>query len=165
MTINIPDTPASIPTQVLDRQALLTAEANAQTAVQAKDDAEDARDAAAGSASAAAGSLAASVALQSAVQIETVSASRFLDLNDAGKVLINSGAGAVTLTIPADTTTDFPVGSVIALWQIGTGTLVVDAEGGVTVTAPGSADTLIQARTATLIKVGADAWGIIGDVE
>lgn len=56
MAINIPDTPAAIPTQVIDRQALINAEANAQIAEAAKDDAEAARDAAAGSASAAAGS-------------------------------------------------------------------------------------------------------------
>jgi hypothetical protein len=131
-----------IPTRTVDVDILESAEANAAAAEAAA---------------------AVAIGLQTQVQIEEVDANRALILSDAGKLVISRETGNIALTIPEEATTDFPIGSTIAFWQIGTGTLEVLAAGGVTLLAV-SGDTLSQGLSAVAVKTGADEWALTGDL-
>jgi hypothetical protein len=133
--INIPSVPADLDAMVLDRAVLESAEAAAQLVV----------------------------GLQSQVRIVDADTDRDFELDDAGALVVSREAGAVTLTIPEDATLNFPIGSTIALWQLGTGTLVVDSEAGVTLIAA-SGDTLAQGLSAVAVKTAADEWALTGDL-
>ena len=64
--------------------------------------------------------------------------SKTLALGDRDKVVACTNTGAITVTIPADSTVNFPVGSVVYISRLGTGSVALAAQGGVTVTKTGS---------------------------
>lgn len=88
-----------------------------------------------------------------------------LVLADATKYVRLNKATAVNLTVPANSTQAFPLGTQIPFRQVGAGQVTVVAAGGVTVN---TAETLLlrkQGSTGTLIKVATDAWDLTGDLE
>lgn len=86
-----------------------------------------------------------------------------LVLADALKVVRMSNAGANTVTIPANVTVAFPVGTVIEIYQYGTGQTTIAGAGGVTVRGPGGALKIAaQYGTCTLTKIAADEWTVEG---
>ena len=92
-----------------------------------------------------------------------------LVLADAGKLVTLSNAGAITLTVPTNEDAAFPVGTVIALQQLGAGAISVEGDTGVTIngTDPGS-ESLTDAQyitTAALTKHATDTWTLTGAVE
>ncbi len=70
-----------------------------------------------------------------ALRLENTTAiSKTLQLVDRDRVVACTNSSAITVTIPNDTTVNFPVGSVVWISKIGSGSVTVAAEGGVTVT-------------------------------
>jgi hypothetical protein len=79
--------------------------------------------------------------------------------------LIEMGsASAMTLTIPADSTLNFPVGTSIDILQTSTGQVTLAGAGGVTVNATPGLKLRTQWSSATLMKRAANTWVAIGDL-
>lgn len=89
-----------------------------------------------------------------------------LVLSDASKLVTLSNSSAVTLTVPANSSVAFPVGTVIALAQLGTGLVTVEGDTGVTInsTTPGDDDLTGQWAAASLTKLATDTWLLSGGV-
>ena len=78
-------------------------------------------------------------------------------------------ATAINFRLPTDATTNFPVGTVITVLNIGVGLLTIDAvtSGTTTVLSAGAvaaAPTVSQYKTAVCIKTAANAWYVVGGV-
>jgi hypothetical protein len=92
-------------------------------------------------------------------------------LADANNELITaSNASAQTYSIPTNASVAFPIGSQINIIQIGAGQVTINAvtSGTTTVLSNGATPAAPKLRTqyssATLIKVGTDAWYVVGDI-
>ena len=83
---------------------------------------------------------------------------------DAGKLIEFSNTSTITVTIPDNTTTPFPIGTQINLLQINTGQVVVAGALGVTVNANPGLKLRGQWSSATLIKRAINTWVLIGDI-
>lgn len=86
-------------------------------------------------------------------------------LTDAGKVVTLTNGSAITVTVPTNATTAFPVGTQITFAQTGAGKVTFAGAVGVTVY---SADSFLSLRTqyssGTLIKTATNTWLLIGDI-
>lgn len=88
-----------------------------------------------------------------------------LVLADAdNRVVELSNTSTITLTVPADASVAFPVGSQVQLLQTNTGQVTVAGAGGVTVNATPGLKLRTQWSFATLVKRGTNSWVLIGDV-
>ena len=76
-------------------------------------------------------------------------------------------AGAYAITIPTNTTTAFPVGTSISFWQSSGagGASFVAADGAVSVYATPGATLRALYSSATITKVGTNAWIVAGDLK
>ena len=79
-----------------------------------------------------------------------------LALTDRNINVAMNNSGAATVTIPLDSTTNFPVGSEVEITRIGAGSVTLAAEGGVTVT--GGTGNLALGETVQVRKRAANAW-------
>ena len=89
-----------------------------------------------------------------------------LALTDAGKLVeLNSGS-ALTLTVPPNSSVAFPVGTVIEVGRLGTGSVTLVAGVGVTLRVPAGSTLALRAQysTAGLRKRAADEWVVSGDL-
>lgn len=84
---------------------------------------------------------------------------RTLSLADAGQYLRFTNAGAITVTVPADAVTNFPVGTQIVLRRT-TGAGAVTLAGTPTVNGDASGSVAADG-TFALKKVAADEWDFI----
>ena len=84
-------------------------------------------------------------------------------LTDSGKLVTLNNAAAIATTIPADATTDFPVGTQLMLMQLGLGQVTVSGAVGVTVISRNGTKTAGQYSLISLIKVAANQWVVGGD--
>jgi trimeric autotransporter adhesin len=75
-----------------------------------------------------------------------------------------SNTSATTLTIPADSTFNFPVGTSIDVLQTNTGQVTIAGAGGVTVNATPGLKLRTQWSSATLFKRAANTWVVYGDL-
>lgn len=89
-----------------------------------------------------------------------VTASRALALTDDGKALYVSSSSAVTVTIPANSSVQLPIGSEIILYRAGTGTVTLAAASGVTLRCSDPLDSLKRYDTARLKKWEANVWSL-----
>lgn len=88
-----------------------------------------------------------------------------LVLTDANKVIEMNKATGNTLTVPANSTAAFDVGTLIELFQYGAGQTTVAAAGGVTIRSSGGKLKLTgQYSAASLRKVATDEWALVGDI-
>lgn len=87
-----------------------------------------------------------------------------LVLTDRDKIVELNNASSISLTVPADSSVDFPVGSSVTLLQTGAGQVTVAGAGGVTVNATPGLKLRTQWSFATLIKRAADTWVMSGDI-
>lgn len=88
-----------------------------------------------------------------------------LVLADAGKVVELNNAGAITLTIPPNSSVAYPIGTCIELWQQGAGQVNVAAGSGVTLRSPSSMTHLNgQYASATLRKRATNEWALEGNL-
>lgn len=90
------------------------------------------------------------------------STSYTLQLSDAGRFITFGSLSATTLTVPANATVAFAVGTRIAFAQIGTGQVTVAASGGVTVNADPGLKIATQYGGGELVKLGTDTWLLVG---
>ena len=79
--------------------------------------------------------------------------------------LIEMGSSsAMTLTIPADSTLDFPIGTSLDILQTSTGQVTIAGAGGVTVNSTPGLKLRTQWSSATLFKRAANTWVVFGDL-
>jgi len=97
----------------------------------------------------------------STLSINTQTASYTLVLSDAGKLVRMNVASGNFLTIPANSSVAFPVGTILYVEQMGAGTTTIAPAGGVTINST-ALNTPYQYGTITLIQVSADVWNVIG---
>ncbi|USH45025.1 minor tail protein [Gordonia phage Camerico] len=71
----------------------------------------------------------ASIALAQRVTVRTITAADTLVLADASKAIEVDSATGVTVTIPADASVNFPIGTIIDIVQIGVGKVTVSGSG------------------------------------
>lgn len=88
-----------------------------------------------------------------------------LVLTDAGKVVRLTNSSAIALTIPANSSVAFPIGTQIVLAQGGAGQVTVGGAGGVTIRTPETLKLRKQYAQAALIKVATDEWMLEGNLE
>lgn len=93
-----------------------------------------------------------------------------LVLADQDSFIEMNNASAQTVTIPANATTAFPVGSTITIVMMGAGTTTILAASGVTLqgnggsASAGSTTILTQYGMATLYKRATNTWVVSGDI-
>jgi len=114
------------------------------------------------------------IAIQSAVNTLEINAQTgttyTLVLGDRAKMITMDNASTNTLTIPANASVAFPIGTCILVKQKGAGVTSISGDTGVTVEGGGasvSAGTGAisnQYDVATCIKVAADTWNLAGPV-
>jgi len=79
-----------------------------------------------------------------------------------------SNAATQTYTLPLNSVTAIPTGSVINLIQVGAGQVTVNGSAGVTVASTGATSSAPKLRVTnsalSAIKVGTDSWYVIGDI-
>lgn len=102
--------------------------------------------------------------LSTGATITTKTASATLALTDGNWIRMDV-AMANTLTVPSDSSVNFPVGTSINVRQVGAGQTTIVAGSGVTITTPETLKLRKQHATVVLVKEAADAWAIAGDLE
>jgi cytoskeletal protein CcmA (bactofilin family) len=86
-------------------------------------------------------------------------------LTERDSMIEISKSSAVTLTVPADATVNYPVGTSINILQTGSGQITVaPASGAVTVNATPGLKLRAQWSSATLVKRAANTWVLLGDL-
>lgn len=83
---------------------------------------------------------------------------------DSNKMVEGTKATAQTITVPPNSTTAFPIGTIIDITQIGAGQITLTPGAGVTIRNPGSLTTRAQYSTVSLRKRGTDEWVASGDL-
>ena len=86
------------------------------------------------------------------------------DAAERDELIEMNAAGAVTLTIPLDSTLNFPVGTSIQVLQTGAGQVSVAGAVGVTVNGTPGLKLRTQWSAATLFKRAANTWVVYGDL-
>lgn len=99
--------------------------------------------------------------------INNQAASYTLVLADALAYVRLNNAGAVNLTVPANASVAFEVGTEIPIFQKGAGQVTVVADVGVTINYPATASLNLreQYSTGLLTKVDTNEWDLTGDLE
>ncbi len=87
-----------------------------------------------------------------------------LVIGDASQIVTLSNASPIALTVPLDSSVAFANGTVITLAQIGAGQVTVAGDTGVTVNGTPGLKLRTQYSSASLLKLGADNWILIGDL-
>jgi hypothetical protein len=100
----------------------------------------------------------------SEIATSSQTASYTLVAGDRGKLVEMNVGSANTLTVPLDSTINFPVGTQIDILQVGSGQTTVAGAVGVTVNATPGLKIRAQWGGATLIKRAANTWVLIGDL-
>lgn len=96
---------------------------------------------------------------QTSAAVVAVTGSYTLALSDAGRLVEVSSAGAATVTVPADATVNFPVGTEIEIMQEGAGEVTIAAAGGVTLRSPGDKFVISEQYAAAVLKKrGPNDW-------
>ena len=87
-----------------------------------------------------------------------------LVIGDDGKMVEMNVGTANNLTVPADNTVNFPVGTSIDILQVGAGQTTIVATSGVTINRSTGLKLRTQWSAATLIKRAANTWVAVGDL-
>lgn len=105
------------------------------------------------------------VGLLTNVSLNNKTANYTLVLGDATKAIEMNVASANTLTVPANATVAFPVGTQIIVIQTGAGATTLTSAGGVTVNSKdGNLELGGQYAGVTLIKRATNTWVAVGDL-
>ena len=92
-------------------------------------------------------------------------ASYSLALSDNGKLILMNVATANNLTIPLNSSVNFPVGTKIDVSSVGAGQTTIVAAGGVTINSAGGALKLrLQYSGATMVQTATNVWLLFGDI-
>lgn len=97
--------------------------------------------------------------------VNTQTATYTLQLSDANNIVYFTNGTAATVRIPEDTTTNFPIGTVVDVVR-GSATISASPLGGVTVRRPSDkgASARLQYSVFHLVKIAADLWYQYGDL-
>lgn len=87
-----------------------------------------------------------------------------LALTDVAKVVTLANASAITLTVPENSTTAFPIGTQILLYQGGAGQVTITPAGAVTIRAQVGLKIAGQYAVAGLLKLATDEWVAFGNL-
>lgn len=94
------------------------------------------------------------------------SATQTLALDDGNSLFVNTGASDHTITIPANATVAFPIGTEIGAICQSTGNIIFAPAGGVTLTSLSSNRTVkASGGGAYLVKTATNTWSLVGDLE
>ncbi len=94
----------------------------------------------------------------------SVSSSRELQLSDEGKLLSCGSDGEISLTVPKNSDTAFPIGTEITVFRAGSGGVTISAAEGVTLCAPASQRTIGARYSAVRLKKwDANTWTLEGE--
>lgn len=97
--------------------------------------------------------------------LTTVDTAVTLTLSHMGKVLETTAGTAVTITVPEALAVNFPVGTLIEIFQAGTGQITIAGATGVVLRSPGNRlKTAEQYSTVMLRKRAVDEWVVAGDL-
>jgi hypothetical protein len=84
---------------------------------------------------------------------------------DEGKTIEFTNGGAITATVPPNSSVPFSIGAVLKVLQYGAGQVTLAPGAGVTIRSPaGKLKTAAQYAEATLRKRGTDEWMLEGDI-
>jgi hypothetical protein len=86
------------------------------------------------------------------------------DLGERDDLIEINSSSATTLTIPADSTLNFPIGTSMDILQTSTGQITIAGANGVTVNATPGLNLRTQWSSATLFKRAANTWVVYGDL-
>ena len=92
------------------------------------------------------------------IPINTQTANYTLVFADAGKLINMNSSVAVTLTVPANSSVPFPIGTRIYVRKGGTGDVTISGATGVTINAPFGNTITAQNQWAVLVKINTDTW-------
>lgn len=89
-----------------------------------------------------------------------------LVLADAGKLVEMNSGSALTLTVPPNSSVALPIGTVIEVTRLGTGSVTMVAGVGVTLRVPAGSTLALRAQysTAGLRKRAENEWVVSGDL-
>ena len=87
-----------------------------------------------------------------------------LSLRDSLIEVSHTEGSAVNVTIPADSTTNYPIGTSIDVVRTNTGGVTIAGAGGVTVNATPGLNLRAQWSSVTLFKRAANTWLVMGDL-
>jgi hypothetical protein len=88
-----------------------------------------------------------------------------LIVTDKNKLITLSNSNPITLTVPANASEPFPIGSQVNLLQTSTGQVTVSpVNGTVTINGVPGLKLRTQWAAATLIKIATDSWVLVGDL-
>lgn len=85
-------------------------------------------------------------------------------LSERDSLIEVASSSATTITIPADSAVNFPVGTALDILQTSTGQVTIAAGAGVTVNATPGLKLRTQWSSATLFKRSANLWVVYGDL-
>ncbi len=104
------------------------------------------------------------LAAESSSAQNSVTASKTLELTDAGCDIVVSAAEEVTITIPTDDEVAFPIDTEIIIFRAGTGTVVIDGDS-VTIWSKESARGIADQYSSVLLKKrAANTWSFEGNI-
>ncbi|MBC6110681.1 hypothetical protein ACFOG5_17185 [Pedobacter fastidiosus] len=83
---------------------------------------------------------------------------------DVGKLVQLNQTNANTVSIPASSSSNIPIGTQIIIRQMGTGQTFVKGEIGVAIESSKGQALRAQYSTATLVKIATDVWALYGDL-
>ena len=99
------------------------------------------------------------------LQWNTQTSNYTLVLSDAGNIVRSNSSSAITFTVPPASSVAFPDGTQILFIQQGVGQLAIAAGAGVTIRSKDNNLKLSAPHCgATLIKMSADVWYLLGDL-
>lgn len=85
-------------------------------------------------------------------------------LSERDSLIEVSSSSATTITIPADSAVDYPIGTSVDILQTSTGQVTIAGAGGVTVNATPGLKLRTQWSSASLLKRAANTWIVMGDL-
>jgi hypothetical protein len=95
------------------------------------------------------------------IPINTQTTNYTLVFADAGKLINMNSSSALTLTVPANSSVPFPVGTRIYVRKGGTGDVTITGATGVTINAPFGNTITTQYQTVVLMKVDTNTWDLL----
>lgn len=102
---------------------------------------------------------------QASSRIVSFSTSRNLTLSDAGTMIYNNSSSDLVITIPANSSVSFPIGTEIEFLRWETGTFTISADTGVTLKSFNNKYAIAhQYGCAALKKITTDGWILAGDL-
>ena len=97
--------------------------------------------------------------LATSLQVENVQTSSYTCvLSDAGKVVVMNNTGSATITIPPNSSVPYPVGTVISICRINSGSVALTAGSGVTLTGNTASGEMGDTEQLFCRKRATDTW-------